>query len=52
MEQLEFSVAGATGNLNASVTAQSAVSSRIFLLAPVSPRCALSRLSRKGLLAV
>ena len=48
MDQSEFSVAGATGNSNAFVTVSSAVpffsfsppvSSRLFLLAPVSLRC-------------
>ena len=47
MDQSEFSVAGATGNSNAFVTVKSAVpffsfsppvSSRLFLLAPVSLR--------------
>ena len=47
MDQSEFSVAGATGNSNAFVTIKSAVpffsfshpvSSRLFLLAPVSLR--------------
>ena len=51
MGQSEFSVAGATGNSNASVTVKERspflsrfppVSSRLFLLAPVSPRCAFS----------